>query len=402
VPVRQLQPAVPRDLETVGLKCLEKDPAKRYPSAEALADDLGRFLDGRPVLARPVGPAGRAWRWARRRPALAGLSAVLAVLLPAALAGMTGLYLHADAQRRRAEERERESLSWRKQSVDRMAQLAGSLSGQFRDAEALELFRACADEFSRLAAAGVAPADCRRRRAEALMYTSLSLHRLARTEEALRASDEALAAYADCAAEAPGSGVVRRGIRYARHNQAAVLRQAGRHAEAVAILDDLIAEYAAERGASDAAKHSWRTTVANLYHDRGMARYSLGRYAESVADYEEALRHGDGTWWSALVLLRAKSLARCGRAAEAVRVVRDPLANPHLGPALLYEAACALALASAADLPAADGETAATQAVQLLRQALTANPSLRTFLATDAQLSSLSGRPDFQALVRDP
>src|SRR5262249_19900996 len=91
VPLRRFRAHIPRDLETICLKCLQKDPGKRYASAAALADDLQRFLDGRPIEARPLGPLERLLRWIRRRTLLALLAGV--VVLGAA-AGAAGFFWH--------------------------------------------------------------------------------------------------------------------------------------------------------------------------------------------------------------------------------------------------------------------------------------------------------------------
>jgi serine/threonine-protein kinase len=106
-PPRRLERGVPRDLETACLKCLQKDPLKRYASAALLAEDLRRFLEDRPVTARRASGREQAWRWCRRNPVVAGLSAALLLVLTATAAAGVGMLVRLNHALRESQQAER-------------------------------------------------------------------------------------------------------------------------------------------------------------------------------------------------------------------------------------------------------------------------------------------------------
>jgi serine/threonine-protein kinase len=170
----RLQPKLPRDLETVCLTCLQKEPRKRYPSAGALAADLRRFLANEPINARPTSLWERTWKWARRRPAIAALVGVSAVAAGALFAVILIANVRLQAERDYAREQERTAMLQR----DKAAAARAEAEKQFQRAEAnFRRARAAVDQVTEVAEkelAGVPQMDPVRRR---LLEQALRLYK---------------------------------------------------------------------------------------------------------------------------------------------------------------------------------------------------------------------------------
>ena len=125
----RLNAAIAAPVETICLKCLAKEPARRYASVEALADDLRRWLDGRPITARPVSSFEMAWIWCRRRPGMAAFVAAFVFVLSASFLSLLWLWRYSEAELRRAESERLRADSNYRMTRDTLAQILGVWNG---------------------------------------------------------------------------------------------------------------------------------------------------------------------------------------------------------------------------------------------------------------------------------
>jgi serine/threonine-protein kinase len=280
---RKLNGTIPRDLETITLKCLQKDPSRRYQTAEQLADDLAHWLDGEPITARPVTWMERSWRWCRRNAALAGMGVIVATLFLTLGVGGTVVAV-------------RESENARNQERLRKAAVAA------RDAEATERQRATkVKEYlikifrspdptragSRVTVAyvlGLADAELALEedldpstRAECFEAIGLTYLGIGLYDEALVSLTRAFAIFQE-RFEATHPDTLR-----CMNNLAIANRSAGHIDKAVGILEELAEKVSAKLGTS----HPDTLTAMN---NLGLAYEAAGRYGKVIPLIKDTLR----------------------------------------------------------------------------------------------------------------
>jgi tRNA A-37 threonylcarbamoyl transferase component Bud32 len=140
VPPRRWQPKTPRDLETICLKCLAKEPRRRYAGAVELAEDVGRFLAGEPIHARPAGPLERSWRWCRMHPSVAALMAVAAMAVVVVLTVVLAYNRRLSHELDRTDAARRQVLTAQEKLHHTLTEeVAGRLDGDLRELAAVPL-----------------------------------------------------------------------------------------------------------------------------------------------------------------------------------------------------------------------------------------------------------------------
>jgi eukaryotic-like serine/threonine-protein kinase len=316
VPPSRWQPGLPRDLETVCLKCLEKAPARRYATAGELADDLRRFLNDEPVHARPTAWWEKVWKWCRRRPATAGLIALGAVMI---LGGATLAATFAHWQHQRAEtehelrteaENERNRARVQEQLAQQESARAQANFDAARDAMDSFLTRVGDERLRReprterlqaqlledalkfydrfLKTGDGADPGVRREAGWAYQRAGRVREMLGKRADAIAAYRQAVRLFADLDQQEPTEAINRKGLADSYRQLAIALEADNQRAEAdqafsaaKEILDQLVAQ--------EPADPVYRVELAVLLNNRGTQLASRRQAVEAAGAYRDAL-----------------------------------------------------------------------------------------------------------------
>jgi serine/threonine protein kinase/tetratricopeptide (TPR) repeat protein len=430
VPPRRLQPKVPRDLETICLHCLRKKPQHRYSSADALADDLAGFLEGRPIRARPAPAWEWAVKWARRRPAVALLLAAN-VLGPALLLAWYTSRLRlsnadlsralATAEEQRADALSNLHLAW--QVADDMLMVGQDwfdMTGRYERTEGrahgmrrsiLRKGLACHEMFVRTHEANPAM-----RGDVARAYGTIGrIHELlGHDADAETAYRYTLRLLQDWLREAPEDSWDARGLTWVVRRLSELYLRKDQPDRAAASYVGTIHELEVlptRKLQSEAA----RSCLAEMHAGLAITMRSTGHYVEALAAWDHAIRLEPGPNRNVFLARRAACQACLGDHAGAAEAAQRATAGKPEYTFIWYDAACALSLSCSAALQDARLSIGRRRelAEQYARLALdrlgfaAADHMFTDFqihlrrLETNRDLDPLRSRPDFQKLVAE-
>jgi hypothetical protein len=315
---RRLNPALPRDLETVLLKAMWKDPSGRYATAQEMADDLTRFLENRPIEAKRPGLLRRASKWSRRHRTLVGATVTLLLLSTAGLATGTALLWREQAQTQAAFENAKANLDLALQALDQIYIVEAEGHPKIREGLPEDLLRKGLGFYERFVEENADNKGLVFLMGTAYQRAGLIFRELGEEERAVEFLGRAISAY-DRAIE-----INPRDAR-AHTNRGAALHDLGHFEEALAAFD---------RAIEIDPRNAW------AYLNRGNALNHLGRFEEALAacdraieiDPQDAAAHNNrGNALSGLGRLE-EALAACDRAIELDP--QDALAHTNRGNAL--------------------------------------------------------------------
>ncbi|HET6574444.1 MAG TPA: protein kinase, partial [Fimbriiglobus sp.] len=287
VPPRRLQPKVPLDLETVCLKCLRKEPANRYPSAEALAEDLRAFTEGRPVWARPVSWHEHVRKWARRRPGLARLTAALIAAVFVAIGVLVWSYFEKISQGKRREALLNQTVESVQMFLTEVAEEDLDGVPRMTQKRRVLLERALAI-YQNLLASEDSPL-VREQAARAYRRVGDIRRQLGHNDEALAAYARATADLEAMIAEQPNRSDLVRELADCHNFAGEVYRLTARPEQAAAAYRRAL-ELQQALHAADPTARTYRQDLARSHYNLGIVAKDRGQGAEAKGELTEAVR----------------------------------------------------------------------------------------------------------------
>ncbi len=294
-PPRRCDESIPRDLETICLKAMDKEPSRRYPSAAAMADDLRRFLDDRPVRARPLGPAARALRWCRRRPRIAALAAATAL----AVLGMAWQWWRAEVHLAEATRQHRRYLGVLSSSGQVTASMLRIVDAQDDTGSIDEhaRLRASLEQMNRKIALIREDPEARPALALACEQAGILMRRSGLTDAAIRSARQAAEAWDEHVSRNPDHTEALSGAAAAYCRLAGAFGEdlpAGERARLLERAGELYRAAGARLGSRHppATRLGWRGRMNECSRMGRLAR-GLGRNDEAIAWWNEALACGE-------------------------------------------------------------------------------------------------------------